>query len=152
MQSSNKENVFTVPPKISLAYGNFKSVGETSTYRLFQGYHCNSHERHMIRILDSTKEFVNKNYERAATLFKLELFRLQELLPGSVLMDRFEINEVNKQNACGILPYLPLSIQFEESNEVFDSKDSKTIEKLLSDIISDVEFLWKNFRFRNIVV
>src|SRR5690349_10298462 len=121
---------FTVPPKIKFAYENFKPIEETASFRVFEAKHRSSKEKHTIRILDSTKEFVKNHSDHAATLFIQELLRLQYLCPGSVLINTFEVSEDGKNIACA-LPYATLNLKFEGTEEVIDPRDSKIIEKLL---------------------
>ena len=52
---------------------------------------------------------------------------------------------------CATLSYLPLSCQLGETEEVINPKDSKVIQKLLSDALLDVEFLWKDLHLRKIL-
>jgi len=105
----------------------------------------------MIRILDNTKEFVNKNYDNVATLFIQELLRLQYIQPDSILINTFEISENGKQIAYATLPYLPLSFPLDDNQQVINPKDPKVIDKLLKDVLSDIEFLWKDLQMRKIM-
>ena len=89
--------------------------------------------------------------DRAATLFVQELLQLQCRYPGSVFTNTFEISENGHQMACATLSYLPLSCQMNGTEDIINPKDLKTIEKLVSDVLSDVGFLWKDLEARNIV-
>ena len=91
------------------------------------------------------------NYNHAATLFVQVLLRLQQRCPGSVLIDSFEISEGGQQIACATLPYFPVDCKLDGIPETINLKDERVIEKLLSDAISDVEFLRKNFSLIKIV-
>jgi hypothetical protein len=87
----------------------------------------------MITILDTTSEFVNKNYDNVATLFIQWLLRPQYLQPCSILINAFEIIKNGKQIDYATLPFVPLSFQFDETQQVKD--------KLLKDFLYDREFL-----------
>ena len=143
---------FPIPPKLKRAYQAFKLVAETSTYKIIEADAGDSKEKHRIRVLDRSKEFVNKKYDLTATLFVKELLHLQSRYPGSILTNTFEISDDGQQIACATLPYLPLSCQLnEESVETFNPKDSKSVQKLISDALYDIEFLWKNMQIRKIM-
>ncbi len=87
----------------------------------------------MIIILDTTSESVNKNYDNIATLFIQQLLHPQCLQPGSILINAFEIIKNGKQIDYATLPFVPLSFQFDETQQVKD--------KLLKDFLYDREFL-----------
>jgi len=142
---------FSIPPKLKFTYGDFKPISETSSYKVFEAKPRNSTQKHMIRILDNTKEFVNKNYDNVATLFIQELLRLQYVQPDSILINTFEISENGKQIAYATLPYVPLSFQLDDTQQVMNPKDPKVIDKLLKDVLSDIEFLWKDLQMRKIM-
>ena len=146
-----KDNQFTIPPKTELLYEDFKLVAETSTYRVFNARARASREWHTVRVLDCKKEYVEANNDHAATLFVQELLWLQQSYPGSVFTNTFEISGNGNQMACATLSYLPLSCQLSGTEEVINPKDSKVIEKLLSDVLRDVEFLWKDLHLRKIL-
>ena len=146
-----KQEQFTIPPKTKLFYEDFKLVAETSTYRVFNARARASSEWHTVRVLDCKKEYVEANNDHAATLFVQELLWLQQSYPGSVFTDTFEISGNGKQMACATLPYRPLSCQLSGSENVINPNDSKVIEKLLSDVLSDVKFLRKDLHLENIL-
>jgi len=139
---------FSIPPKFKLTYADFKLIYETSSYKVFE---AKTQAKHMIRILDSKNEFVNKNYDSVASLFIQELLHLHYLQPDSVLIDTFEISENGKQIAYATLPYAPLSLQIDETLQVMDPEDPKAIDKLLKDVLSDIEFLWGGLKMRKIM-
>ena len=145
------DKTFAIPPKTKLRYEDFKFITETSTYKIFNAKARGSHEWHTIRVLDCTKAYVNTNEDHAATLFVQELLWLQRRYPGSVFTNTFEISENGSQMACATLSYLPLSRQLNEAEKIINPKDSQTIERLLSDVLSDVEFLWRGLHLRNIL-
>ena len=146
-----EEKQFTIPPKTKLLYEDFKLVAETSTYRVFNARARASREWHTVRVLDCTTEYATVNGDHAATLFVQELLWLQQRYPGSVFTNTFEISGNGDQIACATLSYLPLSCQLGGTEDIINTKDSKVIEKLVSDVLSDVEFLWKDLQLRKIV-
>ena len=147
----NEDETFSIPPKTKFLYEDFKSVAETSTYRVYNARARASREWHTIRVFDCTKEYVKANGDNAAALFVQELLWLQRRYPGSVFTNTFEICENGKQMSCATLSYLPLGCQLDESEEIINPKDAKVIEKMLSDVLSDVEFLWKDLQLRKIL-
>ena len=146
-----KEIEKLILPKTKLLYEDFKLVAETSTYKVFNARARASREYHSIRVLDCTKDDTKANGAHAATLFIQELLWLQHRDPGSVFTNTFEISENGSQFACATLSYLPLSRQLDGTAEIINPKDFNTIEKLLSDVLSDVEFLWKDLQLRKIL-
>ena len=142
---------FSIPPNLKLAYQAFKLVAETSTYQIFEAEACNSKEKHRIRVLDRSKQYVKKEYDLTATLFVKELLYLQSRYPGSILTNTFEISDDGQHIGCATLPYLPLSCQLDGSSEVFNPKDPQLIQKLISDALYDIEFLWKNMQMRKVM-
>lgn len=111
MLQQNTEK-FAVPPKIKFTYECLELVAETVSYKVFEGKSRYSNEKHRIRILDNTKDFVKEDDGKVATLFIQELFRLQFRHPGSILINSFEMSdegENGKHLACAILPHISLS-------------------------------------------
>ena len=51
---------------------------------MFETEDCDSKEKHSIRVLNRSKEFVKKEYDLTATLFVKELLYLQSKYPGSI--------------------------------------------------------------------
>ena len=148
--SDNEESKeFNVPPKLKLAYTDFKSIQQTATYRLCEAKLRNSNIIHTIRILDPTTEFVSANFNLAATFFIQELLRLQSVHPEAVLINTFEISDNGRQMAYASLPYYPLDFQPDQNKENFFPKDPNTVENLIKEVVSDVEFLWKDIQFRD---
>ena len=80
-----------------------------------------------------------------------ELLYLQSRYPGSILTNTFEISDDGQHIGCATLPYLPLSCQLDGSSEVFNPKDPQLIQKLISDALYDIEFLWKNMQMRKVM-
>mgnify|MGYP000985300979 CR=1 FL=1 len=149
--NEKEDKKFAIPPKAKLLYEDFKLVAETSTYRVFNARARASREWHTIRVLDCTTEYAKANGDHAATLFVQELLWLQQRYAGSVFTNTFEISENGNQMACATLSYLPLSCQLSEDEEIINPKDSKVVGKLVSDILVDVEFLWKDLQLRKIL-
>lgn len=143
MLSENDRKPFFVPPKIFQTYTDFQQTSETASYKVFEATTIKTHEKHTIRILDPTNGLVANNFDLMATLFIQELLHLQNRCPGSVLINTLEISTDRKQIACAVR-------QLDKIQELTDLKNPKTIEKLLNDVLSDVEFLWKDLQMRNI--
>ena len=121
---------FPIPPKLKGTYTNFHMRVKTSFYQVFEAEACDSNEKHNIRVLYRSKEFISKEHDLAATLFVKELLYLQSRYPGSVFTNTFEISDNGQQIGCATLPYVPLSCQLEdESPEVLNPKDSQMIHK-----------------------
>ena len=151
MLPKNNEKEDDIPPKTKLLYEDFKLVAETSTYKVFNARTRDSREWHTVRVLDCTKEYAKTNDDHATTLFVQELLWLQCRYPGSVFTNTFEISENGKQMACATLSYLPLNCHINGTDEVIIPKDITVNDKLLSDVFSDVEFLWKDLQLRKFV-
>lgn len=141
----------TIPNKLKIKYECIRSITGTDTYTAFEAKTRNSKAKHTIRVLDRKREFAKSNFENSATLFNQELLRLQCLHPGAVLVNSLVVSEKSSQISCATLPYLPLSTQTEDNLSVIEPKDPKTIKKLISDIILEIEFLWKNLPRRRVV-
>ena len=137
-----------IPPKMKLTYTDFKLVFENPPCMVFEARKMHSNEKYMIRILD-TSELGDNNDETAFALFTQELYYLDSVQPGAVLLESLEISEDGKLLACVTLPYLPLSLQFDSNIQVVDPTDSKVIRKLISDVFSGIEFLWNKLKIKN---
>ena len=118
---------------------------------MFETEACESKEKQKIRVLDRSKDFVKKEYGHSATLFVQELLYLQSRYPGFILANTFEISNDVQQLGCATLLYLPLSCQLDGSTDVFNPKDPQLIQKLISDALYDIEFLWKNMQIRKVM-
>lgn len=141
----------TIPNKLKIKYECIRSITGTDTYTAIEAKTRNSKAKHTIRVLDRKREFAKSNFENSATLFNQELLRLQCLHPGAVLVNSLVVSEKSSQISCATLPYLPLSTQTEDNLSVIEPKDPKTIEKFISDVILEIEFLWKNLPRRRVV-
>ena len=146
-----EEKKFEAPVKLQATYTNFKLFKETSSYNVFEANAYDSGEKHLIRILDRSKEFVNNAYSRTATLFVQELLHLQYRCPGSVLTHTFEISDDGQQISCATLPYLPIDSLSERNEEGFDPKDPQLVSKLIADVLSDVEFLSQKLQMKQVI-
>ena len=105
---------FVIPAKCKLRYQEFELVMEAASYRVFKATHRDSNTTHMIKILDYTKEFVQKNYELATFLFNQEATHLQTRYPGFMLSEALETGDESPIIAFATLPYLPLSLQLDK--------------------------------------
>ena len=131
------DKTYSVPPKTAFMYRDLKSRAETSSYRIFEAEtRISLQEKHLIRILNPTKDF-----DSAATLFIQELFHLENRCPGTVLISTLEICTDRKQVACATRQHSLMNIQPDQIQESVHRKDPRMIEKLISDVLSDVEFL-----------
>ena len=145
------ERTFSVPPKTGVMYQDFKHRTETASYRIFEAETQDSlHEKHLIRMLDPTKDLVDRDFDSAATLFIQELFRLEARSPGTVLIGTLEICTDRKQFACATRQHSLMNIQPDQIQESIHRKDPKIIEKLISDVLSDVEFLRSELLMKNV--
>jgi hypothetical protein len=151
MLQKEGERKFSIPPKFDVIYKDFKPIMEIASYQVFEALtRQNPEQKHSIRILDPTKDLVKTNFDSAATLFIQELFHLHSRCPGSVLINTLEISEDRKQIACAVRQYGLVAPQLEEIEESMDLKNPKVIQNLLNDVISDVEFLWRDLKMKNI--
>ena len=111
-----------------------------------------SNEQHMIRLLDAAEEeLIRDNHQLTVNLFFEELFHLGSILPGAILTNESEINTDNKLFAYAMRLYVSLSDQIEGKEQFIDVKDPNIIARLISDIISEVEYLWKTWNIRNVL-
>lgn len=155
MLQQNTEK-FAVPPKIKFTCEDLELVAETVSYKVFEGKSRYSNEKHRIRILDNTKDFVKSTMAKQLLYsFKsyFELFRLLYRHPGSILINSFKMSdegENGKHLACAILPHISLSSQLDQEHKILDLENSKLTEKLISDVLYDIQFLWKEFHMRRI--
>ena len=131
------DKTYSVPPKTAFMYQDLEPRAETASYRTFEAEtRISLQEKHLIRILNPTKDF-----DSAATLFIQELFHLENRCPGTVLIGTLEICTERKQVACATRQHGLMNIQPDQIQESVHRKDPKMIEKLISDVLSDVEFL-----------
>ena len=127
---------FSIPPKTAFLYENFKLHEETASYRVFEAEARNSsHEQHLIRILDPTKDLVDKDFDSAATLFIQELFHLESRCPGTILIGTLEICAARKQVACALRKHDLMSLQIDQIHMIeemlsLSPQDLSTLEKL----------------------
>ena len=153
--SQVEEKTFEIPPKLRLAYTDFKFIQQTVSYRLYEAKSRNSDTIHTIRVLDPTTQFVSDNHDLAATLFIQELLRLHYVQPEAVLTNTFEISKNGQQIAYASLPYHPLNHQSDHQQQQHEQtlvpKDPDTIGNLIKGVISDIEFLWKDIQLKNVM-
>lgn len=142
----------TTPLKIQLAYESFEPILEAEYYRKFSAKCRNSHERHMVRILDGSKMLIHDNHDHAATLFLQELLNIQSRNSNFAIINRFIIGNNGAQIICSTRPYTPL--KFQSGNTLVEPLTMKQIldcERLMSDVLIDVKFLGKKLQRRTIL-
>lgn len=148
MQGNQSREFEMIPPKIKLSYtDDIKLTSTTPLYHLFEGkslYHPNT--IHTIRVLNSNSQFVEDDFDSAASLFIKELLRLVSIQPNCVIVDSFEI--FKGKIAFATLPYASLSCQEIKSlKQTFNGIDN--VSDMIANVLSDVEFLRKELRIEN---
>ena len=151
LSNYDENKIFEIPQSFKQAYTDFKLIQQTATYRLYAAKLRNTDTIHTIRVFDPTSEFVSDNYDLAATLFIQELLRLQSSHPKAVLISSFEVSSDGRQMAYASLSYYPLDFQSDDDLQIIIPKDANTIASLIRDVISDVEFLWKEIQLQDIM-
>ena len=138
---------FSAPPKMDLLYKDLTLHEETASYRVYEAEANNSsQEKHLIRILDPSKDLVDKDFDSAATLFIQELFHLENRCPGTVLIGTLEICRDRKQIACALRKHSLMNLQLGS----IDLRNPNVIKELISDVLSDVKFLRSELLMENI--
>ena len=138
-------------PKLILDYKDFKEVYKTRSYKAFEATHRKSGAIHLIRVLDSPKEFVLNSYHLAAKLFMQELHHLHSIQPNAVFINSLDVSKKHQQIAYASLPYYPLSYLLDKQNQTFNLSDSNIINKMIRDVASDVEFFERKFHCKNVL-
>lgn len=133
-----------ITPKLKLEYADLKIISEEASYITLQAKHRNTEQLHTIRVLNPNSAFVKEDYHVAATLFIQELLRLCISSPQDVLIETFEIYD--KKISYATLPYSQLKKHVAD-NELNHAEIN--IDKLLKNVVSDLEFLVNNLRFKN---
>lgn len=129
-----------IPPNLRYRFTDFREVGRTPTYRIFNAKLLGCEEIHTIRVLDVA--FGCKiSYEQAAQLFLQELLHLGSLDPHIVLIETLEIS--GKSMAVATKNCTPLSYKLKNasfSNEG-DVQSVVDVEKLIRSLTLEVKFL-----------
>ena len=143
-----------VTPKLIATYPSFKLISQTSSYQILEAFLPNTNQKHTIRALDIHSKFVQQYWNIAATLFIQELLRLVYIQPEAVLIESFEI--CNERMAFASLPYEPLRCESQNHaelnggmNEMIEGEGvgpDYNMEKMIIDLLSDIEFLMKDLR------
>lgn len=142
---SSKEQFGSLTPKIRSAYFDFELISETSYYKIYEAKSAaNKATTYTIRALDPSSQFVKRDRDAAMTLFIQEALHLC-LQAGSletVMIEDFEIDGaaavfVMKQN------YYPLQGALNASTV---RKHTMNIEKLLKDLVGDINFMYKRMK------
>ena len=71
--------------------------------------------------------------------------------PEAVFIDTFEISNNGQQIAYATLPCHSLDVQLNQKKQIFNPKDPNIIESLIKNVISDVEFLWRDLHFKDVI-
>lgn len=137
MQSS-KETTLVVTPKINAAYTDFKLVSQTSYYKTYEAKARVTGQRHSLRILDTTSQLFLKDRNLAFTLFMQEILRLCMRLArtDTIIIENFDI--YGDVVIFAMKPYYPIEKDFITKTQTTQTVD---IEKMLKDILSDLNFL-----------
>lgn len=129
------DNLECLPPKIALAYSDFKFIEDSEYYRTFEAVSKTHNETHTVRALNVASSFYKADPSLASTLFVQEFLRLCVAYPQAAFIESFEIN--GTKIAYAIQHCQPLNHLLEKK---FNPKDIN-IEDLLADVLSDVSFL-----------
>lgn len=141
-----------IPPKLKSSYTNIMFISQTINYVVFEAKSASTNQIHNIRALDINNQFVRDNYNSSATLFIQELIRLCiiQAHPGtSIPIETFEI--CGNKMAFSSLPYNNLESEIGSMS----SKLHKTpnthldIEKLIADVLIELEFLQEHMKLPN---
>ena len=137
------------PSKFKNEYSNAKLISSTSYYRVYEAVSRTS-QKVTIRIFDTEAEIVklnDKSYEKYATLFIQEMLRLcaRSGDQDMILIESFVIEE--KKIAFATKRSNSLQHYFQE-----EKKQQIKIEKLLSDVISDLAFLRKEMLLGDLLI
>ena len=129
-----------IPPNLKFAFSKLTLAQDSDEIFLhYQGKSKVNQRMHSLRVLNIHSDFVKANYDTAVTLFIQELLRLTIPYPSSILIETFEVSNQTMGFAC--CPFNSLETQLGNSREI-------DIPKLIEDITSDMEFLWRNLKLR----
>ena len=110
---------------------------------------CDSKEKHRIRVLDRSKEFVKKEYGLSTTLFVQDLLYLQSTYSGSILTNIFEIGNDGQQLDFATHPYHPLSCQF-DGNPANPIVEQSSVSKICPECASSLVLAQTTFASRHV--
>ncbi len=66
-------------------------------------------------------------------------------------MNAFDISADEKQISCATLPFPSLSPQLHGFSEVTNTTNSKAMNQMIDNLLSDLELLWRGLEIRNIL-
>ena len=150
--SEEKYTKIGIPPRLEQDYTAFKLIHETSSYsKLFEAQHRKSAAIHTIKVFNTTKLVASKNNNLASKLFIQELFYTASKHSKVALLNTFEISNKSRLIAYVSLPCYPVNLYSDQHRLKLLLKDPNMIAKMIKDIITDVEYLWKFLKLRNII-
>lgn len=128
-------------PKIRDNYTDLNPVVKTDTFMIYEGNSKSTPEIHTIRALNLNCARVQSDYDTYATLFIKEMVRIASHSPNTlnVILQSFEIS--GQKMAFASVPYHPIAI--ESKNNLGKPLNEKDIEKMIQNIISDIEIFEK---------
>ena len=149
------ESPLQIPSKLRQACSDYKLISQTTTYAVYEAKLLQNQQIVTIRALDTSAEAVKTNYAFAATLFVQELLRICSLHPDLLFLNTFEIDLSGKMGFA-TLPYTSLrdeldNLQSAKANGAIITTFSgtKSVKDLISDVLSDIEFLTTKLNARN---
>ena len=157
--SINAENIKKIPPKLRNAYCSIRFVAEkgpiNARVSIFEAKSKITGEIHIIKVLTlpSAMALLQEDKppgweeEMAATLFIRELLYLSSTQPERVIIDSFIIE--NKTLTYSLRSTTTLRAQFtKQKSETEEKSDSINIPKIISDVVTELETLWKERKIR----
>lgn len=142
MLSSNQRGGI-VPPRLRNLYYDFELISEGTYFKVLEGTHRTSKQRHSIRVLDTDSDFVRSDHSFAATLFVQELLRLTSRIGQAdyFYIENFEIFE----DKIGFVMRNCYPLTKEKI-----IKPTVDIENIMRDMLSDVTFLKTQMCLQNL--
>lgn len=136
-----------LPDKIKCMYSDFNLISQTATHFTLEAKSISNKELHTIRVLNITTPVVKNDYYNTATLFIQELLRLCCTNPQAVLTNTFEFND--EKMVYATMPFAPLNYELGELTSTRLSKLDIDMDRLVRDVMSDVEYLVKDLKLGN---
>lgn len=132
---SSSEILF--PPRLKKAYSNFILLEENSYYKVYEATLKQNNQIHTIRVLDADSCSVMRDYNAAVTLFLQEILYLCVRIKSkdSIIIENFEYFEGNIAFVMRHAKPLEALISADQTKPAID------LERMLKDLIFDIEFL-----------
>ena len=141
-----------IPPKLRMAYTSIKLISAhvrlNGTTSIFEAKSTVTNELHTINVLQTSSVSTRGEEDVLSTLFLQELLHLCSTQPELVIISSFIMDDNTFAYSLRSSTTLKAQLEAQKNNNSEEKSTLINIPRMISDVVSDVEFLWKERKIR----